>query len=89
MLAGVAVLLIGESRGLLIGEGVRPETARAIRNSRSQSARARAAAPLSMYLGPDEILLALDVGFERDATADEIVSAVANIERDIKSDTRR
>ena len=32
LLAGVAVLLISESRGLLIGEGVQPETALAIRD---------------------------------------------------------
>ncbi len=31
LLAGVALLLIRESRGLLIGEGIRPETAQAIR----------------------------------------------------------
>ena len=85
LLAGVAVLLIGESRGLLIGEGVRPETARAIRDIALRHPRVRAAAlPLSMYLGPDEVLVTLDVDFERDSNADEIVAAVANIERDIR-----
>jgi cation diffusion facilitator family transporter len=86
MLAGVAVLLIRESRGLLIGEGVRPETASAIRDIALRNPHVRAAAtPLSMYLGPNEILLTLDVGFERESTADDIVAAVADIERDIKS----
>ncbi len=86
LLAGVAVLLIVQSRGLLIGEGVAPETARAIRDLAVCNPRVRdATAPLTMYLGPDEILLALDVEFERDATTDEIVSAVANIERDIRN----
>ncbi len=85
LLAGVAVLLIGESRGLLIGEGVRPETARAIRDIAARHPRVRAAAlPLSMYLGPDEVLVTLDVDFERDSNADEIVTAVADIERDIR-----
>ncbi|MCJ7452219.1 MAG: cation diffusion facilitator family transporter [Steroidobacteraceae bacterium] len=86
MLAGVAVLLIRESRGLLIGEGVRAETASAIRDIALQNPHVRAAAaPLSMYLGPDEVLLTLDVGFERESTADDIVAAVASIERNIKS----
>jgi cation diffusion facilitator family transporter len=86
LLAGVAVLLIAESRGLLIGVGVTAETALAIRGLAARNPRVRAAAsPLSMYLGPDEILLTLDVEFERDSTADEIVAAVANIERDIRS----
>ncbi len=86
LLAGVAVLLIVESRGLLIGEGVAPEAARAIRDLAVRNPRVHdATAPLTMYLGPDEILLALDVEFERSATTDEIVSAVANIERDIRN----
>lgn len=86
LLAGVAVLLIAESRGLLIGVGVTAETALAIRGLAARNPRVRAtASPLSMYLGPDEILLTLDVEFERDSTADEIVAAVANIERDIRS----
>ena len=85
LLAGVAVLLIAESRGLLIGEGVTPETALAIREIALRNPRVRAAAmPLSMYLGPDEVLVTLDVEFESDSNADEIVGAVANIERDIR-----
>ncbi len=43
-----------------------------------------AARALSMYLGPDEVLLTLDVEFERDSTADEIVAAIANVEQDIR-----
>jgi cation diffusion facilitator family transporter len=86
LLAGVAVLLIAESRGLLIGEGVAPETALAIRELALRNPRVRdAASPLSMYLGPNEILLTLDVDFERDSTADEIVAAVASIEHDIRA----
>lgn len=86
LLAGVAVLLIHESRGLLIGEGVTPATASAIRELALRNPRVRdAASPLSMYLGPDEILLTLDVDFERDSSADEIVAAVANIEHAIRS----
>ncbi|MEY2919444.1 MAG: hypothetical protein RL261_749 [Pseudomonadota bacterium] len=86
LLAGVAVLLIAESRGLLIGEGVAPETAVAIRQLALRNPRVRdAASPLSMYLGPHEILLTLDVDFERDSTADEIVTAVANIEHGIRA----
>jgi cation diffusion facilitator family transporter len=85
MLAGVAVLLIRESRGLLIGEGVEPETSVAIRDLALRNPRVRdAARPLSMYLGPDEILLTLDVEFERSSTADEIVAAVASIEHEIR-----
>ena len=86
LLAGCAVLLIRESRGLLIGEGVAPETAAAIRGLALRNACVRDAAhPLSMYLGPDEILLTLDVEFKQGSTADEIVAAVTSIERDIRA----
>jgi cation diffusion facilitator family transporter len=85
LLCCVAVLLIVQSRGLLIGEGVPSETAAAIRALALQDPRVRkAASPLSMYLGPEEILLTLDVEFERDSTADEIVRAIARIESEIR-----
>src|SRR5205085_3576906 len=59
VLAGMAVLLIHESRGLLVGEGVRDDTARDIRRiaARHPAVR-RVDAPLSMYIGADEVLLA-------------------------------
>jgi cation diffusion facilitator family transporter len=85
LLAGVAVLLIRESRGLLIGEGIAPATALAIRDMALRNPHVRdAGSPLSMYLGPTEILLTLDVEFRRDSTADEIVGAIASIEHDIR-----
>ena len=52
--------------------------------TRAQHAVRAAATPLSMYLGPDEILVTIDVDFERDSSADQIVAAVSNIERDIR-----
>ncbi len=85
LLAGVAVLLIRESKGLLVGEGVSPETAEAIRDLAVRDPRVRAAAaPLTMYLGPEEVLLTLDVEFERDARTDDIAAAVARIEHEIR-----
>jgi cation diffusion facilitator family transporter len=84
LLAGVAVLLVRESRGLLIGEGVRPATAAEIRRiARSQDAVDDVGHPLSMYIGRDEVLLTLDVKF-RDGTPSEAVArTVAAIEREI------
>ena len=85
LLAAAAVLLIRESRGLLIGEGVRPETAAAIRELALQHPLVRSAGrPLSMYMGPDQILLTLDVQFKDGARADDIAAAVREIERNIR-----
>ncbi len=85
LLAGVAVLLIGESRGLLVGEGIRPATARTIRQIALDDRRVQGAGwPLSMYIGADEVLLTLDVVFRQDQGADDVVKAVRNIERQIR-----
>jgi cation diffusion facilitator family transporter len=85
VLAGVAVLLIRESRGLLVGEGVRPDTARDIRRiAASQKAVREVGTPLSMYIGSDEVLLTLDVEFEDGTPAEEIAAAVDAIEREVR-----
>ena len=64
LLAGVA-LLIRESRGLLIGEGIRPETARAIRALALAQPQVRdVGRVLSMYVGPDEALVTMDLDFD-------------------------
>jgi cation diffusion facilitator family transporter len=86
LLCGVAVLLIRESRGLLIGEGVSRETAAAIRQIAAAHACVREAfAPLTMYIGAHEVLLTLDVKFEPRSTAENIAHAVAEIEREIRA----
>jgi len=85
LLAGVAVLLIRESRSLLVGEGIRPSTAATICELASKHPRVRSVTrPLSMYLGPDEVLVVFDVEFEPDAGAEDIASAVRRIEADIR-----
>ena len=85
LLAVVAVLLIRESRGLLVGEGIQPATARAIRELVLQDPRVKLAGrPLSMYIGPEEILLALDVQFGADLQTDEIARTVRGLERQIR-----
>jgi cation diffusion facilitator family transporter len=85
ILAGVAVALIWEARGLLIGEGVRPETAARIREiALSQPAVQGADRPVTMYLGPDNVLLALDVQFRERCSAREVASTVGAIERQVR-----
>ena len=85
LLAVVAVLLIRESRGLLVGEGIQPATAQAIRELLLQDPRVKLAGrPLSMYIGPEEILLALDVQFDPELHAEEIARAVRALEKQIR-----
>lgn len=85
LLAGVAVVLVRESRGLLVGEGVSREVAESIRAIAAANPCVRAAGlPLSMYFGPSDVLVTLDVEFEARASATDITRAVADIERAIR-----
>ncbi|MBW8847485.1 MAG: cation diffusion facilitator family transporter [Burkholderiales bacterium] len=70
LLAGVAVLLVREARGLLVGEGVQPATAAEIHAIARQHAEVLATGPVrSMYLGPAEALMTLDLQFRPDVPA--------------------
>ncbi|MGJ7505929.1 cation diffusion facilitator family transporter [Variovorax sp. GT1P44] len=86
LLAGVAVLLIRESRGLLIGEGVRPETARAIRAmAREQPGVYAVGRILSMYMGPNDVLAVIDLDFEDGTSTENAAAAIAEIEARVQA----
>ena len=61
LLAVVATFLTWQSRDLLIGEGIRPQTARAIRAIALAVPQVRDVGRiLSMYVGPDDALVTMD-----------------------------
>ena len=85
LLCGVSSLLIFQSRKLLVGEGVETKMAEEIRRiAQSEPDVYRAGWPLSMHLGPDDVLLALDAEFRDGVPAEEISAAVNRIERAIR-----
>jgi cation diffusion facilitator family transporter len=85
LLAGVAVLLIRESRGLLVGEGIKAETARAIRTLVEEEPSVRHVGPLlSMYVGADDALVTLDVGFGGATPASEVAATIRRIEHRVR-----
>jgi cation diffusion facilitator family transporter len=85
LLAGVAVLLIREARGLLVGEGVKPETARAIRAIAADEPAVRRVGPvLSMYVGAEDVLVTLDIGFAGTTPVSEVALAIQRIEHRIR-----
>lgn len=85
LLAGVAVLLVREARGLLVGEGVQPATAAAIVELARRHAEVIATGPvLSMYSGPDEALLTLDLRLAPDVPAARAVEVIEAIRADIQ-----
>jgi cation diffusion facilitator family transporter len=85
LLAGVAVALMRESRGLLIGEGIRPETARAIRTIALGQPKVRdVGRVLSMYIGPDDVLVTMDLDFDDGTAAVDAAAAIAAVERQVR-----
>lgn len=85
VLAAVAVFLARESKGLIVGEAADPEIIRSIREiAESDWAVARVGHPLTMHLGPDQVLLNLSIEFRREVTASELTAAIDRIERRIR-----
>jgi divalent metal cation (Fe/Co/Zn/Cd) transporter len=85
VLCAVAVVLVYETRGLLIGEGVDPKRADAILNIVLDDVAVEVAdRPLTMYLGPDEVLLNLALRFRRDLPVGEAEEAIRRIEHAIR-----
>ncbi len=84
-LAAVALLLTYESKKLLVGESADGESVASIREIvEADPAVARAGQPLTMHLGPEEVLLNLDVRFHEELSTEEIGVAVARLEAAIR-----
>ncbi|MEO7057780.1 MAG: cation diffusion facilitator family transporter [Caldimonas sp.] len=86
ILCAVSTLLIVQSRKLLVGEAVAPETAKRIRAiAQAESSVYRAGWPMTMHLGPDDVLLALDVEFCQGADAEAVMRAIDRIEQAVRA----
>lgn len=85
LLAAVAIFLARESKGLIVGEAADPEIIRSIRAiAESEPTVERVGHPLTMHLGPDQVLLNLSIEFRRDVSAGELTAAIDRIERRIR-----
>lgn len=81
ILTAAALVLAYECRSLLLGESADPEKVQAIRAlSASDPAVDRVGQALTMYLGPEEILLNLEVDFKNDLSTEDIERATARLE---------
>ncbi len=85
ILSGAALALAYESRSLLLGESASPLIVADIRKIVAGDPRVSAVrAPLTMQLGPQDILLNLDVEFREGISARDYVAAVHSIEDEIR-----
>ena len=85
VLAAVAIYLTHQSRGLLLGRSVGKEVLQEIRDAVAKDqAVAAVAQPLTMHLGPEDVLLNLEVKFRDGLPSQDIPSAISRIESSIR-----
>ena len=85
ILGVVASFLAYESKGLLIGEGVSPQKLASIRAiAGADPAVVEVRKALTMHFGPHDVLLTLDVRFQKELRSGEIASAINRLEAKIR-----
>lgn len=85
IMASMAVFLVYESRGLLLGESADPELVASIQRLAAEDEGVRQVfRPLTMHLGPDEVLLNIDIEFQPHLSAEEIALAIDRLESTIR-----
>jgi cation diffusion facilitator family transporter len=85
LLMSVAVFLAYESRKLLLGEAASEQVVHSIRQIVEQDPDVEAAyRPMTMHLGPKEILLNMDLRFVPGLDSEQVVKAVDRVERKIR-----
>lgn len=90
ILAGVAIVLARETRGLLVGEAAEDEMVREVRRIvEADEAVVDVQRLLSMHLGPEDVLINLDLRFQPDLGVDDVAAAVQRLERRIKDELPR
>lgn len=85
LLCVVAVLMVYESKGLLIGEGLDRETLKSVRALVEADPVVERVQHLhTLYLGPHEVLLAIELRFRSTISALEVRESVARLRRNIR-----
>lgn len=85
ILAIVAVILARESRGLLVGEGVDQATARHLRSLvLADPSVENILRLLTLYFGPHEILLNIEIQFHRGLSVEDVAQAIDRLESEIR-----
>jgi cation diffusion facilitator family transporter len=87
LLVFVSLILARESRSLLMGEGIAPETQqKIIQMVEADKTVVKVISVLSNYQSPEEIVLMLIVAFEEDLDTEDITTAIERIRNTIKSE---
>lgn len=85
ILCVVALVLIYETRGLLIGESADPDVIASIREiTAGDEAVVEIRNPLTLHLGPNQVLLAVELQFRDQLSADQVADAIDRVESAIR-----
>jgi len=85
ILIAVAILLVYESRGLILGESADADVVRSVRKlATSERSVQGVARLLTMQLGPRHVLLNMDIQFRSDISASALFEAVDGLEARIR-----
>ena len=83
----VAVFLVGRTKDLLVGTGVDAATlANLERIAREQPQVRQIRSPLTMYLGPNDVIMALDVDFADNLSSNQVAAAVEHLQDAIRAE---
>ena len=86
LLCASAVIMVYESMGLLVGEGMEPQTLAELREIIGADPDVgQVEGLLTLYLGPEEVLLAVDLRFRADTDVRDIRRAVARFKGEIQA----
>jgi cation diffusion facilitator family transporter len=86
LLSAIALVMVGESKGLLVGEGVEQRTLETLRKIvAADPAVERVDRLLTQYLGPNEVLLAIELRFRLETDVTDIRRALARLKQEIQS----
>jgi len=85
LLIFVAVVMVKESKGLLVGESAHADIVKGVYALiNNEPAVSTLYYPLTMHLAPEEVLLAIDVQFKNEMTMDELFENINSLENKIK-----
>jgi cation diffusion facilitator family transporter len=85
LLCAIAVVMVYESKSLLVGEGVGRATAQALRTLIASDAAVQSIGKLAtLYLGPEDVMLAVEIRFHADNSLDDTRHAIGRITRSIR-----
>jgi cation diffusion facilitator family transporter len=86
LLVTVAIILGSVTKSLLIGEGAEPDVVERIRDAVNRHPRVEALIHLrTLYLGPDEMLVAAKVAFPHATRLAQVAEAIDQLEVDIRA----